>query len=248
MAVRITNLLLTSPIGMPNPIDDNIGPRETREYQYVEYDSLINDYRIRELVRKNVIRIVNLDDLVDYVSQWNQEPKLRLGGYTYWVDALGQLRQKFGEPTHDLDGVVIGPGGGVLPHGSTHVFDGSDPIPEIEVLETEWSCPATVSLRDTVYQTGASSVDKARANAAGTMPAVGVVRAKPTATTCIIARSGEVPGFTLAADTYYYVSASTAGAITNIPPSTSGNLIQQVGYAKTTSVLVVELSRPLKKA
>jgi hypothetical protein len=57
-----------------------------------------------------------------------------------------------------------------------------------------------------------------------------------------------VSGLTLTADTYYYVSAATAGAITATPPSGSSNLVQQVGYAKTTSTLVVELSRPLKKA
>lgn len=248
MGVRITNLLMTSPVGLPNPVDDNLGPRQTKDYQYVEYDKLTNDYRIRDLLTKNIIRIVNLDEVIDYVSEWDQEPKLRLGGYTYWVDATGALRQKFGEPTHDLDGVIIGPGGIVPAHGSTHVFDGADPIPQIELLETEWACPATVAIRDVVYQTGPDSVDKARANTTATMPSVGIVRAKPNPTTCIVGRSGEMTGFTLTADNYYYVSATTAGAVTITPPSTSGNVIQQVGYAKTASILVVELSRPLKKA
>ena len=249
MAIRVTSLLMTSPVSLPAPASYNLKPRESKYFPYVEYDKFVNDRRIHDLIRKNVIRVDDLDiDAAGYVSQWDQEPKLRLGTYVFWVDALGQLRMKNGDPTHDFDGVIIGPGGGIVAHGSTHVFDGTDPIPQIEVLETEWTCPATVTLRDVVYQTGTGSVDKAQANATTTMPALGVVRAKPTSTTCIIARSGEVPGYTLTADNYYYASSTTAGGITLTPPSTSGDVIQQIGYAKTATDLVVELSRPLKKA
>jgi hypothetical protein len=240
---------MTSPVSLPSPADDNLRPRQTKVYPYIEYDKFVNDPRIADYLRKNVLRIENLDgEGGDYVSQWNLEPKLRLTPYVFWVDAAGNFRMKNGDPTHDLDGVVIGPGGSLIPHGTTHVFNGTDPVPEIEVLEVAWACPATVVVRDVVYQTGANSVDKALANVIATMPAVGVVRAKPTATTCIIARSGEVPGYTLTADSYYFVSAAAAGAITATPPNTSGSVVQQVGYAKTTSDLVVELSRPLKKA
>lgn len=249
MAIRVSSLLMTSPVALPKPATYNLRPRETKLFPFIEYDKFVNDPRVADYLQKNVIRVENLDfDGAAYVSEWDNEPKLRLGTYVFWVDALNQLRMKDGDPTNDLDGVVIGPGGGLVPHGSTHTFTGTDPVPEIEVLETEWTCPAGVALYDVVYQTGSNSVDQARADSVSTMPAVGVVRAKPTATTCIIARSGGVSGLSLTADTYYYVSASTAGAITSTPPSGSGNRVQQVGYAKTTSTLVVELSRPLKKA
>jgi hypothetical protein len=225
-------------------------PRETKYFEFIECDKFLNDPRVDDYIRKGVITVECVDEgaLGDFVSQWDQEPKLRLQPYVFWVDALGQLRMKSGDPTSDLDGVVIGPGGGIVAHGTTHVFDGTDPIPEIEVLETAWSCPVSVAVRDVVYQTGADSVDKARADATTTMPAVGVVLSKPTGTTCIIARSGKVTGYSLTADTYYYVSPSTAGGITSTPPNAAGNVVQQVGYAKTTTDLVVELGRPLKKA
>ena len=249
MSVRISNLT-QNPIPLAEPIDEVLGPRSVRIFNYVEYDRLINDPRYDRLLRAAMISIDNLDDLdIPYVSQWNQEPKLRLGGWVYWVDVTGALRMKFGDPTHDLDGFIVGPGGAPIAHGSTHEFTGADPIPRIEVLEDLWNCPAGVAVLDTVYQTGIDSVDQAKADTTATMPAVGIVISKPIATTCIISRSGIVPGFVgLTADTYYYVSDTTAGGITVTPPNTSNHVVQQVGYAKTTTDLVVELGGPLKKA
>jgi hypothetical protein len=40
-------------------------------------------------------------------SAWNYNP-LRLGSYTLWVDATGDLRIKNGTPTSDTDGTVVG--------------------------------------------------------------------------------------------------------------------------------------------
>jgi hypothetical protein len=250
VAIRVTSLLMTSRVSLPAPASYNLHPRESKIFPFVEYDKFINDWRIADYLRKKAINIEDLDAAGGtFVSQWNLEPKLRLGGWVYWVDVTGALRMKFGDPTFDLDGFIVGPGGAPVAHGPTHVFNGVDPVPDIEVLETAWTCPAGVQVRDGVYQTGASSVDQALADDISTMPVVGVVLSKPTPTSCIIARSGEVPGFTgLTADVYYYASASTVGAITSAPPSTSGDIVQQVGYAKTTTILVVELSRPLKKA
>lgn len=249
MAVRIINLT-QNPIPLQEPIDEILATRATRVFPFVEFDRLINDPRYDRLIKASMIHIDNLDDLdVPYVSEWNREPKFRMGGYTYWVDATGAMRIIFGEPSHDLDGFIVGPGGAPVAHGSTHIFTGADPIPNIEVLENLWNCPAGVSVLDAVYQTGSDSVDQAKADVVATMPAVGIVLSKPSATTCIISRSGIVPSFVgLSVDNYYYVSPTTAGAITTTPPNTSGHVVQQVGYSKTSTDLVVELGRPLKKA
>lgn len=251
MAIRVTSLLLTSPVSLPAPASYNLKPRETKYFPYVEYDRFINDRRIADYLKKQVIYIENLDDSGGagaFVSQWDQEPKLRLQPYVFWVDTLGQLRMKNGDPTFDLDGVVIGPGGGIVAHGGTHTFLGTDPIPEIEVLETEWNCTVTEAVRDVVYESAANTARQANASSSATMPAIGFILNKPTATACVIARSGEVDGFVgLSVGSTYYVD-TTNGQIVTSPPTGSNRVVQRVGYAKTSTTLVVQLGEPTRRA
>lgn len=73
-------------------------------------------------------------------------------------------------------------------------------------------------------------------------PADGIVLAAVTigATATVIPIKGIITGMSgLTADTVYYLDASTPGAMTATAPSTSGNSIQPVGYAiSTTSFLL----------
>lgn len=109
------------------------------------------------------------------------------------------------------------------------------------VSET-YDCPSTVAVRDVVYLSGAGTVDKARADSAATMPAIGVVLSKPSSTTCVVKAMDSVDGFTgLTADTLQYVSPTTAGALTETAPTTAGQLVQQVGFSRNTTTLVVQL-------
>ena len=124
-----------------------------------------------------------------------------------------------------------------------------DPVPNIEVLENLWNCPTTVSVNDVVYQNGANSVSRALANTNATMPAIGLVISKPTTTTCIIARSGEISYAGLpTVDASYYVSAVSAGAITTTPPSGANRVVQRVGYTRSSSIFVVELGETRRRA
>ena len=251
MAVRITNLLLTSPISLPNPVDDNLRPRQTKEYPYIECDKLLNDQRIVDLVNKDVILVECLDDATgDFVSQWNLEPKLRLTPYVFWVDALGFFRMKNSNPTFDLDGVVIGPGAGgpVPPHGPTHIFTGTDPVPQIEVLEGLWSCTVTEQVGDAVFENVANAVRQSNASSTATMPVIGIVISKPTPTTCVIARSGEVAVFAGLTVGQEYYASTTPGQLTTTIPTISGQVAQYVGYARNTTTLVVQLRDPLVRA
>lgn len=110
MAVRITSLV-NYLLNVPGPIEALFEARETRDYPFIEWDSVVNDKRIDNLIKTGKIVVKDLEELTtEYVSEWDKDPKLELGGYTYWVDTTGALRQKLGNPTHDLDGVVIGPG------------------------------------------------------------------------------------------------------------------------------------------
>ena len=249
MAVRITNQVETR-LYLSSPINDYLSSRQTRDFSFVPYDDVVNEPSIAQLEDEGKIIIQDLDAALPYYdSVWTGPNKFRLGTNHIWVDALGSMRMKIGgDATHDLDGVVIGPGGTPSPHGATHVFNGTDPVPDIEVLENAWTCPINVQVLDVVYQAGSGTCSRAIASSTAGMPAIGVCINKPSGSSCIIARSGEVPGFSgLTPDTYYYVSDTAVGGITPTPPSGGGTVIQQVGYARTSSILVVELSRPLKK-
>jgi len=244
---------MTSPVSLPAPAGYNLRPRETKEFPYLEYDKFINDPRVADYLRKRIIFITNLDAdaTADYVSQWNLEPKLRLLPYVFWVDALGFFRMSNGDPTFDLDGVVVGPGGGgpVTPHGPTHVFTGTDPIPQIEVLEGLWSCTVAEQVGDAVFENVASSVRQSNANNTATMPVIGIIISKPTPTTCVIARSGEVTLVgPLTVGQEYFASSTVPGQLTPTVPTLSGFVAQYVGYAKNTTTLVVQLGTPLVRA
>jgi len=243
---------MTSPVSLPAPASYNLRPRQTKTFPYVEYDKFVNDPRIADYIRKHTIYVENLDAVVvgDYVSQWNLEPKLRLLPYVFWVDALGFFRMNNGDPAFDLDGVVIGPGGGgpVPAHGTTHVFTGTDPVPQIEVLESLWSCTVAEQVGDAVFENVANSVRQSNANNVATMPVIGIITSKPTPTTCVIARSGEVTIAGLTVGQEYYASATVPGQLTPTVPVFSGFVAQYVGYAKNNTTLVVQPGIPLVRA
>jgi len=246
--INMTNYV----IELSLPIGRKILPRETKIYDWVQYDEVINVPTLYNLISKSKIIISNADASAadDFVSQWNQEPKLRLSPYVLWVDTLGFLRMKSGNPLSDLDGTVIGPGGGgpVAPHGPTHEFTGSDPIPRIEVLEGAWSCTVVEQIGDSVFESAANTVRQSSCASVAQMPSIGIVIQKPTPTTCVIARSGEVSVFSgLTVGEQYYVS-KTAGQISTIITPTAGQVVQYVGYARNTTTLVVQLGLPTIKA
>lgn len=115
------------------------------------------------------------------------------------------------------------------------------------LIRTLYSCPALVGVRDAVYQTGPGSVDKA--NCEGPTPkgpCVGVVVGKPSLTTCYVVQQGLISGFPSST----FTPAETLflgrdGAIVNAAalPSTSGTMIQELGYAKSDSELMLSLDR-----
>jgi len=249
MAILVTNNL-DSILYIGSTINRSIGARASKIIEFVAYDDAINEPEIDRLLRRDYISIVNLDALGStYAAGWNQEPKLKLGTYTFWIDALSQLRMKSGTPTSDTDGVVIGPGGAPLPHGNTHVFTGSDPIPNIEVVEAQYTCTVAEQVRDVVFEAASNFVRQANAGIAGNMPAVGVIISKPTPTTCILAQSGEIPGYSgLSPGAPYFVSNSVPGTITPVAPSGSGHFVQRIGYSKNGTTLRLEIYPPTKKA
>lgn len=106
-----------------------------------------------------------------------------------------------------------------------------------------YTCAAEVSVRDAVYLSGSGAVGKADANDPFKQPVVGLVVSKPTETTCRIIYYGEISGFTgLTVGVSCFLSL-TPGEITANPPTSPGSIIQKVGFARSSSTLVVFVDR-----
>lgn len=103
-----------------------------------------------------------------------------------------------------------------------------------------FTCPSGVAVRDVVYLTGSLAVDQADASAEATVPVIGFVKTKPTATTCTLQYYGELDGFVgLTPGAKYYLSL-TPGGITTTAPSGSTEVVQQVGIALSSTILLVK--------
>lgn len=106
-----------------------------------------------------------------------------------------------------------------------------------------FTVPAYVLVEDVLFQTGASTADRASNNAIITTPALGIVIAKPTATTATVALYGDVPMTGLTAGAVYYLG--TAGGITSTPldptnPVNVNRVYQKLGRALTTTTLFLK--------
>jgi hypothetical protein len=107
-------------------------------------------------------------------------------------------------------------------------------------------CPSTVAVDDLVYVTGPEvsdvvQVDTVDVSDSATMPAIGIVTEKFTATTCHVVTMGEVtPALSLTPGKRYFVS-STGTLTLSVPSPPSGNrqMVQVVGYAIATNRLIV---------
>lgn len=101
-----------------------------------------------------------------------------------------------------------------------------------------------------VYIDAADGFKKAKADAAGTSKAMGLVNVSPSitnATSGVVATSGIMTATTLQWDaiagttgglvfgTFYYLSAATAGLITPTAPSTTGQYVLEIGQAISTT-------------
>lgn len=102
-----------------------------------------------------------------------------------------------------------------------------------------YSCPAGVAVNDWVYLSAANTVDKADATSIATAPCIGIVTDKPTPTTADVMQaggpvtvgSGMTPGVKVWLD-------KVAGKHTQAPPSLAGNVVQELGYAKSATEIV----------
>lgn len=124
-------------------------------------------------------------------------------------------------------------------------------ISEVDVISLQNSGTAAAAIGRAVYVSGSSTFGLASANATATKGVVGLVRDTSIAagasgniqTDGVLSataaqwsavtseQNGLTPGAT------YYLSATTPGAITSTPPSTTGQYVVTVGIALSSTVL-----------
>jgi hypothetical protein len=132
--------------------------------------------------------------------------------------------------------------------GDHFVFDGVDwtPTPasagsSIVSAPGAWTVPIAVVVGDIVYATGAFTADVADRTSKATMPAIGVVIAKPIATTATLLYYGEIPAgifpaLTFIPGTEYWVGV--AGSAETPGTSVAGEVVQRVGVAISDTQLM----------
>jgi hypothetical protein len=103
------------------------------------------------------------------------------------------------------------------------------------------SCSIAESIGDAVYLSDTNTVARANASSPNTAPVIGFIIEKPTASTCVILTEGEFtyPSTLLAKTTYYLNTA--AGGITSNPPSSTGQVIQEIGTTLNTTKLLIKI-------
>ena len=115
---------------------------------------------------------------------------------------------------------------------------------------------SAITIGQPVYVDGSATVDLARANAAATDRAIGLVAdASISAAASGAIRHGGVVssanwtpviGSTnLTAGADYFLSATTAGQLTATAPTTAGQFVSYVGHAISTTKLLIEIERPI---
>jgi hypothetical protein len=106
-----------------------------------------------------------------------------------------------------------------------------------------YDCNTSISVGDVVYLSAPNFIDKADADNINKQPLIGVVDSKPSAIQAIIKYSGEITGFSgLITGSTYYLS-ETPGQFTTIAPSDPGAIVQKIGFAKSSTTLVVLIDR-----
>lgn len=107
------------------------------------------------------------------------------------------------------------------------------------------------AVNDVVYIGASDTITIAQANAAASAKAIGVKVAANSVRTAGVATVVVENGITVAAGDDLYLSATGAGDVTNVAPTTAGQYITYVGQAKTgaigpaTCTMYVRCERPL---
>lgn len=118
---------------------------------------------------------------------------------------------------------------------------------EVDVISLTNGDVGAHALGDVVYISAASTGRKAQANAVGTKDAIAFAKgAISAAAVGSYQTDGILSGLVgLTAGVVYYLSAATAGLMTNTAPSTIGQYVVRLGIAISTTELEIQIERPI---
>ena len=120
---------------------------------------------------------------------------------------------------------------------------GSGPPGGNTAITGTYNCALDVDINDVVFLIGSDFVDLASANDPSLQPVIGIVQLKPTVSTAVVMYYGELGGLSgLIPSATYYLDV-VPGAFTPNPPSTSGNIVQKLGFAKDANTLMLQIDR-----
>jgi len=107
-----------------------------------------------------------------------------------------------------------------------------------------------VAIGQWVYQVSTDTVSVADFSSISTGPAVGVVSSLPTPTTARVQTVANfvygvlpLPFLPLVPDTLYYIG-SAGGILSAVPNPPSGGYVQEIGFAKSATELVLNIQEP----
>jgi len=131
---------------------------------------------------------------------------------------------------------------------------------EVDAVELTNGNAGSIVIGTPVYSKAAGSVDKAQANASGTVEVVGIVRDTSITSAAsgsiqtdgvLSATTGQWDAVTggsggLTYNTVYYLDPDTAGMLTETAPTDTGDYVVRIGKAISTTELEISISQPIK--
>lgn len=109
------------------------------------------------------------------------------------------------------------------------------------------SCTAAEAVGDAVYVTGSATVRRCDPYDPSKMPAIGVITAKPTTTSCVVVTSGRARLAGLTTGVAYFVQPNGAAAPGTPSAGPGPVFVQRVGRAVSSTILSVAIEPPTRK-
>ncbi len=143
----------------------------------------------------------------------------------------------------------------VITNGQIEQLQSTDSIATGELIQLTNNNAGSIAIGTPVYSVANDAVDKAKADAVGTANVIGLVgdSSISASTSGGIAIDGILSATTgqwdtvagtsggLTKDTFYYLSAATAGLLTATAPSAAGQFVVCVGIAISTTELKIHI-------